>query len=326
MSGIAELANLVKQGDRRALARAITLVESTRKKHEDEAHQLLDGVMPNTGNSVRVGISGPPGVGKSTLIEAMGLMLIQSGLKVAVLSIDPTSPISKGSLLGDKTRMQRLSKERDAFIRPSPSGGVLGGVALKTREAMLICEAAGFDVIFVETVGIGQSEFDVASMVDVFALLAQPGAGDELQGVKKGVLELADFIVVNKADGELLHAAESTKKEYARALALVRKGAASGHRAHVLAVSAKTGNGMTQLWSALLGLYEHRKENGVLGQKRSAQSIEWFWTAVQRMLLKRLKSDDSIRAMLPDLIEKIERNEMSASLAACEVVGKLLAK
>src|ERR1700712_4418227 len=227
MTPTADLARAVREGDRRALARAITLVESTRSDHRDDAVALLEELLPATGGSTRVGISGAPGAGKSTFIETLGVHLVDAGHRVAVLAVDPSSARSGGSILGDKTRMEQLSRRPEAFIRPSPSGGTLGGVARRTREALLGCEAGGFDVVLVETVGVGQSEVAVAGMVDLFMLLLGPGAGDELQGVKRGIVELADVLVVNKADGALADAARNTAADYAHALHLVRSSDAS---------------------------------------------------------------------------------------------------
>src|SRR5437660_8733446 len=239
------LADAVRGGDRRALARAITLVESTREDHRDDAITLLQALMPGAGVAIRVGISGAPGAGKSTFIETLGLHLVDAGHRVAVLAVDPSSTRSGGSILGDKTRMEQLSRRPQAFIRPSPSGGTLGGVARRTREALLVCEAAGFDVVLVETVGVGQSEVAVASMVDLFLLLLAPGAGDELQGVKRGIVELADLIVVNKADGALIEAARHTASDYAHALHLVGQAGVQ-----VLLASALEGTGIAEAWAA----------------------------------------------------------------------------
>jgi LAO/AO transport system kinase len=239
----------VRGGDRRAIARTITWLESTRPDQAARGQAILEQLVPYTGGAQRVGITGPPGVGKSCFIEALGLHLIGQGHKVAVLAVDPSSPVTGGSILGDKTRMERLSREQAAFIRPSPSGGSLGGVAQRTREAMLVCEAAGFDVVLVETVGIGQSEVTVASMVDFFLVLLQPGAGDELQGIKKGVLELADALLVTKADGEQAAAAERARGEHSRALELLRPQSAHW-QPRVLAASAQTGEGIDAAWEA----------------------------------------------------------------------------
>lgn len=238
-----ELAGLVRGGDRRALARAITLVESTRGDHRERATELVDAVLPGTGGAVRVGITGTPGAGKSTFVEELGTRLTKAGHRVAVLAIDPSSRRSGGSILGDKTRMERLARDPQAFIRPSPSGGTLGGVARRTREALLLCEAAGFDVVFVETVGVGQSEVAVADMVDEFVLLVAPGGGDELQGIKRGIMELADVVVVNKADGDLAPAAGRQVADYHHALHLLRP-KHEGWVVPVLAASALEGTGV----------------------------------------------------------------------------------
>src|SRR6478609_2732879 len=244
------LADAVRAGDRRSLARAITLVESTRPDHREETAALLDELMPATGGATRVGISGAPGAGKSTFIEALGLHLVDDGRRVAVLAVDPSSARGGGSILGDKTRMEQLSRSPHAFIRPSPSKGTLGGVARRTREALLVCEAAGFDVVLVETVGVGQSEVAVAGLVDLFLLLLAPGAGDELQGVKRGIVELADLIVVNKADGDLVDLARHTAADYAHALHLVRSSDANAMD-RVRTCSALLGEGIDELWTTI---------------------------------------------------------------------------
>src|SRR6476469_9811206 len=242
MTETGDLADAVRAGDRRALARAITLVESTRADHRADAVALLDAILPETGDAIRVGISGAPGAGKSTFIEALGTHLVDAGRRVAVLAVDPSSVRSGGSILGDKTRMEQLSRRPEAFIRPSPSSGTLGGVARRTREAMLVCEAASFDVVLVETVGVGQSEVAVAGMVDVFLLLLAPGAGDDLQGVKRGIVELADLVVVNKADGALADLARHTAADYANAVHLLRA-RTDGWAPRVLSCSALLGEG-----------------------------------------------------------------------------------
>ena len=244
------LAERILAGDRRALARAITLIESRRSEHQEQAAQLLGRLLPATGQAVRLGISGTPGAGKSTFIEAFGAHLIEQGHRVAVLAVDPTSRRSGGSILGDKTRMQRLAQAQAAFVRPSPAGDSLGGVARRTREAGLVCEAAGFDVVLIETVGVGQNETAVADMVDCFVLLLAPGAGDELQGIKRGVIELADLVLINKADGELRAAARRAQADYKAALALLRPGTA-GWAPEVLTCSALEGTGIAEVWQAV---------------------------------------------------------------------------
>ena len=246
----AALADALLAGERAALARAITLIESRAPQHADAAQQLLAALLPHAGNSVRIGITGPPGAGKSSFIDSFGCHVIQRGHKVAVLAIDPSSGLTRGSILGDKTRMERLSRETDAFIRPSPTGGILGGVAEKTREAILLCEAAGFDVIIVETVGAGQSEVTLRSLVDILLLLLITGAGDELQGYKKGVIEIADALVINKADGDNLTAAKAARAQYQRALEFVAP-ATPGWRTRALTASALTGAGIDAIWTLI---------------------------------------------------------------------------
>jgi len=267
------LAEQVRAGDRRALARAITVVESTRSDHRLVATELLDAVLGATGAATRVGISGAPGSGKSTFIEALGTNLVAADHRVAVLAVDPSSARSGGSILGDKTRMEELSRSPQAFIRPSPSGGTLGGVARRTREALLLCEAAGFDVVLVETVGVGQSEVAVAGMVDVFCLLLAPAAGDELQGVKRGIVELADVIVVNKSDGELVTAATRTTADYRNAAHFLRPRHA-GWTPRVLQVSAVLGDGIDAVWDAIATLRELLHGTGELARLRAERSEE----------------------------------------------------
>ena len=261
------LADALLAGERAALARAITLIESRAPQHADAAHQLLGALLPHAGNSVRIGITGPPGAGKSSFIDSFGCHVIQRGHKVAVLAIDPSSGLTRGSILGDKTRMERLSRESDAFIRPSPTGGILGGVAEKTREAVLLCEAAGFDVIIVETVGAGQSEVTLRSLVDFLLLLLITGAGDELQGYKKGVIEIADALVINKADGDNLTAAEAARAQYQRALEFVAP-ATAGWRTRALTASALTGAGIDAIWTLITEFVTQTKSSGGFDDRR----------------------------------------------------------
>jgi LAO/AO transport system kinase len=309
------LADEVRAGDRRALARAITLVESTRPDHRDDAIALLEALMPATGNAVRVGISGAPGAGKSTFIETLGTDLVDHGHRVAVLAVDPSSTRSGGSILGDKTRMEELARRSEAFIRPSPSGGTLGGVARRTREALLVCEAARFDVVLVETVGVGQSEVAVAGMVDLFVLLLAPGAGDELQGVKRGIVELADLVVVNKADGALLDLARHTAADYSHALHLVGP-------AHVLLASALERTGITEVWDAIEKLVHERKSSGAFAEQRAIQAREWMWAEVTDTLVERVRADSTLRQEIDQLENDVAAGRMSPAAAARRVLAR----
>lgn len=319
-----DLAAAVLEGDRRALAKAITLVESTRPDHREEAASLLDVVIEHTGGSRRVGISGSPGAGKSTFIEVLGLHLIGAGHRVAVLAVDPSSSRTGGSILGDKTRMEELSRVSNAFIRPSPSGGTLGGVARRTREALLLCEAAGFDVVLVETVGVGQSEVAVAGMVDLFCLLLAPAAGDELQGVKRGIVELADLVVVNKADGELAASAARTATDYQQALHLLRP-RSDAWVPRVLAASAREHTGIEEMWQAV---EEHRRAveaSGELEARRAEQAREWMWSELDETLHDRLRADEHVGAELARLEERVAAGRLSASAAAQQILRGFLA-
>ena len=305
----------VRAGDRRTIAKTITLLESRKAEHRELGQEVLDALMPATGGAIRVGITGPPGVGKSSFIETLGMQLVASGQSLAVLAIDPSSPVSGGSILGDKTRMERLAREPKAYIRPTPSGGTLGGVAHRTREAILICEAAGFDVVIVETVGVGQSEVEVRSMVDLFAVLLQPGAGDELQGLKKGVLELADVLVVNKADGEQRAAAERTRGEYSHALAILQP-AAGGWTPTVLCASARTGEGVDEFWRTVLAHREAVQKSGELERRRRSQARAWLWRLVDEGLEAAFRADPKLAARLPELEAEVEAHAVSAPRAA----------
>ncbi len=315
------LADAVRAGDRRSLARAITLAESTRADHRDEAAALLDEVMPATGGSTRVGISGAPGAGKSTFIEALGLHLVEGGHEVAVLAVDPSSTRGGGSILGDKTRMEQLSRSPKAFIRPSPSKGTLGGVARRTREAMLLCEAAGFDVVLVETVGVGQSEVAVAAMVDVFALLLAPGAGDELQGVKRGIVELADLVIVNKADGALADLARHTASNYGHALHLLRP-RTDGWAPRVLSCSALLGEGIDDVWSVVEEYSAAARASGGLDRRRGEQAREWMWSEVGETLLERLRADDRVQADVDSLEAEVVAGRTSPTAAALQLLDR----
>lgn len=311
----------LKQGNRRALAKAITLVESKKLDHRAQAQELLEAVLSNTGNSIRIGITGIPGVGKSTFIESFGQYLISQGKRVAVLAVDPSSPIAGGSILGDKTRMEMLSRSDDAFIRPSPSEGSLGGVALKTRETMLLCEAAGYDVILVETVGVGQSEYEVASMVDFFMVLMLPNAGDELQGIKKGIMELADALVINKADGESINLATQTRRHYQNALHLLRH--SSFWTPQVMTCSALRNENIQAVWGMISDYQVDATKNGALAEKRSRQAKEWMNKLLHEMLDIKLKENPAIKALLPELNRKVTDGETTPFLAAQRIVELL---
>jgi LAO/AO transport system kinase len=305
----------------RALAKAITLVESTRRDHQARAESVLGALLPSTGRSIRVGISGAPGSGKSTFIEALGLHLIGQGHRVAVLAVDPSSSISGGSILGDKTRMERLSQEPNSFIRPSPSRGSLGGVGEKTREAMLVCEAAGFDVIIVETVGVGQSETTVAGMVDVFVLLELPNAGDDLQAMKKGIVELADIVVVNKADIDP-KAAELARHQFAGALSLLRS--ASPHwRPPVVALSAATKVGIDAFWAEIERYRKVMTESGALEAKRRCQDIDWMWTLIDSGLRGRFRQHPQVGHNLEAISRAVAGGGLTPAAAAHRLLGYL---
>jgi len=306
--------DLLRSGNRRALAKAITLVESKLDTHRQQAQELLEVVLPYSGNSIRIGITGIPGVGKSTFIETFGLYLIGLGKKVAVLAVDPSSPIAGGSILGDKTRMEELSRREEAFIRPSPSEGTLGGVAQHTRETMLLCEAAGYDVILVETVGVGQSEYEVASMVDFFMVLMLPNAGDELQGIKRGIMELADALVINKADGESLNLAQRTRSHYQSAMNLLRH--TSFWTPRVMTCSAVEKKNIDAVWGMISDFEIEARKNGSLQSKRSKQAKEWMHKLIHEMLMLRLRSNPEVRQEMRSLEQKVIAGETTPYLAA----------
>ncbi len=310
-----DLATQLLAGDRRALARAITLVESEREDHQEEAEALLGSVLSATGKAVRLGVSGAPGVGKSTFIEVFGLHVIEQGHKVAVLAVDPTSRRSGGSILGDKTRMEGLARNDRAFIRPSPAGRTLGGVARRTREAMLLCEAAGYDLVIAETVGVGQSETAVAAMVDMFVLLIAPGGGDELQGIKRGIVELADLVLVTKSDGDLAAAAGRIASEYAGALSLLRPATPFWQPA-VQQCSALTGDGVGAVWATVERHQKALLDAGALEDRRARQAREWMWNEVTENVLARLRGDAALAAKLPELERKVGRGELLPGAAA----------
>lgn len=316
----ADLAERIRAGDRRALARAITLVESRRADHRQQAEALIDALLPKTGKSVRLGISGPPGVGKSTFIESFGQFLIEQGHRLAVLAIDPSSKISGGSILGDKTRMTELSRRKEAFIRPSPAGETLGGVARRTREVVLLCEAAGFDVVIVETVGVGQSETAVAEMTDMFLLLLSPGGGDDLQGVKRGVMELADLLIVNKADGDLAPAAERTASDYAHALRLMQPIHADWQPG-VVKCSALKGEGMAAVWDKVQAFRKATGKSGEFDSRRRDQAKAWLAQEVTDGLLEKLRADPDIAAQLAKLEAKVASRKLSPAAAARQVLS-----
>ena len=300
------------------LARAITLIESKRADHRAAAHRLVQELLPQTGKAVRVGITGAPGVGKSTAIDTLGTDLTGKGHKVAVLAVDPSSQRSGGSILGDKTRMARLAADPNAFVRPSPASGTLGGVAATTREALLLCEAAGFDVILVETVGIGQSETAVADLTDFFLVLMLPGAGDELQGLKKGIVELADMIAVTKADGDNRGRARATAAEYRAALNILNP--RSPHwTPPVMTFSGLTGDGIAALWQHVLDHRERLTGSGELAARRRAQQVKWMWALLHERLLAPLRSNPALRAKLPQLEAAVAAGRLSPVLAVDEI-------
>jgi LAO/AO transport system kinase len=321
-SALEALADGVRSGDRRALAKAITLVESTRADHQGQAQRLLERLLPATGKAVRIGVSGVPGVGKSTFIEAFGLHLLGLGKRLAVLAVDPSSALSGGSILGDKTRMVQLSAEAAAFIRPSPSAGSFGGVTRRTREAILVCEAAGYDVVIVETVGVGQSEFAVASMVDFFLVLMLAGAGDELQGLKRGILELADALAINKADGDNVGHATQAAAQYRAALNLFRHTSASWEPP-VLTVSALEGRGMDDVWRIVQDHRTRLTATGELDSRRHAQQQRWFWTMIEDGLKGRFLSRDDVRRLLPEMEDAIATGRLTPTEGARRLLGLL---
>jgi LAO/AO transport system kinase len=312
---------LLRQGNRRALAKAITLVESKLDSHREQAQLILEQLLPDTGKSIRIGITGIPGVGKSTFIEIFGLYLVAQGKRVAVLAVDPSSPLAGGSILGDKTRMEELSRSEQAFIRPSPSEGALGGVAQKTRETMLLCEAAGFDVILVETVGVGQSEYQVAGMVDFFMVLMLPNAGDELQGIKKGIVELADALVVNKADGESINLAKQTCRHYENAMHLLRHN--SFWTPRVMTCSAREKNNIDTVWGMITHYQLDAIKNNEFDQKRARQNQQWMQKLIFEMLSLKLKQSPAVQSLLPKLEQQVISGETTPYVAAKKIIDLL---
>jgi len=301
--------------NRRIVAKTITLIESSLPSHQEMAKAIVDALLPHAGKAVRIGITGVPGVGKSTYIESFGLQLVKQGHRVAVLAIDPSSSKSGGSIMGDKTRMEKLSLEQQAFIRPSPTGGTLGGVARRTRETIVVCEAAGFDVIIVETVGVGQSETTVASMVDFFLVLMLAGAGDELQGIKKGVLELADAIAINKADGDNIQNAQKAKIEYEKALNLLTP-SSKNWSPPVLTCSAVTMDGIEDIWQTILNHKKKLEISGELREKRRGQALDWLWALVEEGLKDRFYRNPNVEKSLPQIIKAVEKGKTAPTIAA----------
>jgi LAO/AO transport system kinase len=321
---VAGLADGVLAGDRRAMARAITLVESRRGDHREAAQELLVALLPHGGGARRIGISGVPGVGKSTFIDQLGITLTAAGSRVAVLAVDPSSARSGGSILGDKTRMARLAVDEHAFIRPAPTAGTLGGVAQATRESMVVVEAAGYDVVLVETVGVGQSEVTVAEMVDSFLFLTLARTGDQLQGIKRGILEIADVIAVNKADGPGEIDARRAARELAGAIRMLRGHGADGWDVPVLTCAGLTGAGLDAVWQALVDHQERMRASGELAERRRAQQVRWFWQLVRDDLEHRLRAHPAVRAATPELEAAVLAGELTPALAARQVLETFL--
>ena len=316
---VSDLAAAVRNGDRAALPRAITLIESTRPDHRAQAQQLLLALMPEAGSGMHVGITGVPGVGKSTAIEALGMYLIERGHRVAVLAVDPSSTRTGGSILGDKTRMARLAMHPDAYIRPSPTSGTLGGVAKATRETIVLLEAAGFEVILVETVGVGQSEVTVANMVDTFVFLTLARTGDQLQGIKKGVLELADIVVVNKADGEHAVEAKAAARELTGAMRLIHP-RETLWRPPVLTMSALEGRGLAELWDTVLRHRQTLTDAGEFEARRRAQQVDWTWSMVRDTVLDRVLSHPGVRKIRAEVERQVRDGELTPALAAQQLL------
>jgi LAO/AO transport system kinase len=319
---IARLSLGVRNRERAYLARAITLAESRRADHQHAARELVQDLLPLTGNAIRVGITGAPGVGKSTSIDALGAHLTANGHRIAVLAVDPSSARTGGSILGDKTRMAQLANDPNAFIRPSPSAGTLGGVAAKTRETMLICEAAGYDVILVETVGIGQSETAVSDMTDFFLALMLPGAGDELQGIKKGLVELADLIAVNKADGDNIMRARAAAAEYRAALHILSP-RSPNWQVPVVTYSAKTGDGLADLWAKIVEHRDKLSASGEFAARRREQQIKWMWAILEDRWRARVASDRKLKEKLPRIEQAVADGELSPALAVDDIMATL---
>ena len=305
--------------DRALLAQAITLIESLNEDHRATADAVLNELLIQKQDSIRIGITGVPGVGKSTFIESFGKQLTSLDHKVAVLAVDPTSSRTGGSILGDKTRMQELSRDKNAFIRPSPTSGTLGGVTRVTRETIVLCEAAGFDVILVETVGVGQSEIMVSQMVDFFLALMLPGAGDELQGIKKGILEIADMIAVNKADGEMKNAANRAVMEYQHALDILNPKSANW-KPRSLSCSAYTGDGLVAIWETICGYKRLLKDAGEWQEKRKSQQVEWMWAIIRERILSKIETNEKVQSLVPQLELQVAESKLTPALAALEIL------
>ncbi len=321
-SDIAALARGIRAGERATLARAITLIESSRADHQASARHLVQELLPDTGRALRIGMTGAPGVGKSTTIDALGAHLTGAGHKVAVLAVDPSSTRTGGSILGDKTRMAQLANDPNAFIRPSPAAGTLGGVAAKTRETMLLCEAAGYDVVIVETVGIGQSETAVAEMTDFFLVLALPGAGDELQGLKKGVIELADMIAVNKADGDNLPRAKAAAADYRAALHILSP-RSPNWTPPVMIYSALTGEGIADLWGKVVDYRARMKASGEFAGRRGEQQVRWMHAMLEERFMRRLRSNPKLKGRIKSFEADVARGALSPAVAV-EEIAKML--
>jgi len=316
---VAALQEGVTSGDRTLLSQAITLAESRRADDQEHAQELIANLLPRTGKALRIGITGVPGAGKSTLIEALGLWLIDQGLKVSVLVIDPSSTRTGGSILGDKTRMQNLSTQENAYIRPSPTSGVLGGVARRTREAMLLCEAAGFDVVLVESVGVGQSEAEMAELVDSLCLVMVPGAGDDLQGIKRGIMEIADLIVVNKADGDRINLAKRARGDYRQALRMMPP-STPGWETPVLIASAVEGTGLAEIWKTL---QDHRAlldETGLLAERRLRQQQKWLGSMIEEAVLSAVHAREGVEAAIADAEKQVAEEKMTVPQATAKVI------
>ncbi len=309
---MSDTAKKIIGGNRRAIAKAITLIESSRADHQTEAQELLSELLPHTGNTIRIGLTGVPGVGKSTFIEAFGTMLTKEDIRVAVLAVDPSSQVSGGSILGDKTRMEQLARDERAFIRPTPSKGTLGGTARYTREAMMVLEAAGFDVIIVETVGVGQSEVAVADMVDMFLLLLSPGGGDELQGIKRGIMELADLVIINKADGDFLNAAEIAMSDVKNALHLM-KAKSPDWSADAMKISALNKTGLDEVWKKINQFIDIMKKNGTFEKRRGQQIVSAIWSELNELIRERIKKGKTEEIIA---LEKAVKNKEITPLAA----------